>query len=222
MKRRRMDIVRGAVGLILCLAAASGIYYWELYGRNQMMTAEIVVLNQAVEAGDYIRESNVSIVRRPVEMLIDQPIDAPAAIVGMVAKHRIAANLQMDSRSFERTHLVPGEDEYVFKMPRDWVESLPSSLRRSDEIILYPVRTSHRTVASSQPAERGSEPLNDKYFRVAFVKNSANQEVTSTPEGTRLYGTSTVASIEIIVDLEAVDRMSALYSEGYRFIVMYR
>lgn len=222
MKRRRTDIIKGVLGLILCFAAVAGVYYWEIYGRDRIMTAQVVVLRQTLEAGEIVSADNLTVVRHPVEMLIENPVTDISEIDGLVAKHRIPSNMQMEKLSFEESELLPGPEEYIFKMPRDWIESLPSSLRRSDEVLLYPVK---RKIGQDVDQENQSDqetPFSNEYFRVAFVKNSANQEVTSVSEGTRLNGSSNVESVEIIAGLDSIEKMTALHAGGYRFIVMYR
>ncbi len=220
MKFKYSEVIKGIIGLVLCLASVLGIYYWESYGRTEFTKTEIVVLKESVKPLALITEEDLIFVKREVTTLIEDPIQEMTDILGKVSKHYIPGNSQLSSDFFEESGLMPADGEYIFQLPKDWIASVPSTLRRSDDAYIYPVKSSHG------PSETGKEHVLDeaaiKCLKIAFVKNQANKEVQSVGNSDRLDGTSTISSIEMIASLEDITLLNNYRKEGYKFMIMYR
>jgi hypothetical protein len=243
LRKGKTEIIKGIVGVLLCVCAVAGIYYWESYGRVRYEQTQILVLNQAVEPGELIKETYLSSVNRDKSILIKDPIRHEDEILGMVAKQYIPAGVQLSVLYFEENGLVPGEGEYIFRMPPDWIASYPSTLRRSDNVFLYPINEiAGKTSGSEGNIERAYEKSTNEVrlehaeiggeteetldpvecLRIAFVKNQSNQEVQSVGESGRLNGTSNIVSIELIANMESIKRLDVLHEAGYKFMVLYK
>jgi hypothetical protein len=128
-------------------------------------------------------------------------------------------------------------------MPPDWIASYPSTLRRSDNVFLYPINEiAGKTSGSEGNIERAYEKSTNEVrlehaeiggeteealdpvecLRIAFVKNQSNQEVQSVGESGRLNGTSNIVSIELIANMESIKRLDVLHEAGYKFMVLYK
>lgn len=218
MKKNKYELLKGIIGLLLCISAVAGIYYWETYGREEYVKEEIVVLKSSVKPMTVIKDEDLTLVKREKTGLIESPITDKSQIVGKVSKHFIPASGQLASEYFEDQNMLPSEGEYIFQMPSDWIATLPSTLRRSDDAYLYPVMFNdgqplNLTVSNKDPV---------KCLRIAFVRNQANQEVESVNASDRLVANSNISKIELIASIEDINELSSLHSEGYKFIVMYR
>lgn len=235
LKKGKSEIIKGMVGILLCMCAVAGIYYWESYGRVRYEQTQILVLRESVTPGDLIKENNLISVNRDQSILIKEAIKSKEEISGMVAKQYIPAGVQLSALYFEENGLVPDEGEYIFKMPSDWIASYPSTLRRSDKVLLYPInestgkKTSTDRVADKE--DKTDFDLADKDYkagdpveclRIAFVKNQSNQEVQSVGESGRLNGTSNIVSIELIADIESINRLDMLHEAGCKFMILYK
>jgi len=217
MRYRYSDILKGLIGLLLCLTAIAGIYYWETYGRVEFTNKEIVVLKESIKAQTLITESDLVTVKREISTLIEDPIINSHDIVGKVSKHYIPSNLQLSDAYFEEDELFPSDGEYIFQIPSEWIASCPSTLRRSDDAYIYPVIEGSSAEESEITEE---EPI--KCLKIAFVKNQSNQEVKSVGDSDRLDGTSTISTIEMIATIEDVQLLNQLRAKGYKFLIMYR
>ena len=223
MKRNKFEIIKGIIGLALCLIAVFGIYYWETYGRIEYSKRDVVVLSESVKALTVITPEHLVIVKRDVFDLISDAIVDPEYVIGKVSKHYIPGRIQLTSEFFEEEGMQPGEGEYIFKMPTDWIASLPSTLRRSDDAFLYPVRGSIGELNEElykSDLNESADPV--KCLKIAFVRNQSNQEVQSVGQSDRLDANSNISSIELIATLEDIDRLNEMREEGYKFIVMYK
>jgi len=229
MRHKYSEIFRGLVGIILCLAAVAGIYYWEVYGRTEFTKKDIMVLKESVKPLTYITEDHLVVVKREVTTLIEDPVIDARKIMGQVSKHYIPSNVQLSDVYFESPGLLPQEGEYIFQIPPDWIASVPSTLRRSDDAFIYPVKYSKSKVDTGTIAETvhlTPEQTVDadaiKCLKIAFVKNQANQEVQSIGKTDRLDGTSSISTIEMIATLDDVKLLNSYREEGYKFMIMYR
>ena len=218
MKKNKYELLKGMVGLLLCICAVAGIYYWETFGREEYVKEEIIVLKSSVKPMTVISDKDLTFVKREKSSLIESPITDKSQIIGKVSKHFIPARGQLASEYFEDQNMLPNEGEYIFQMPTDWIATLPSTLRRSDDAYLYPVKFNDgksldHTVSNKDPV---------KCLRIAFVRNQSNQEVESVNASDRLVANSNISKIELIASIEDINELSKLHSEGYKFIVMYR
>ncbi|MBC8386614.1 MAG: hypothetical protein H8E13_00990, partial [Actinobacteria bacterium] len=57
---------------------------------------------------------------------------------------------------------------------------------------------------------------------VAYLKDSANREVVTISEEERYDGSSKIASLEIIAELEDISYLKDLAENSYRFIILYK
>lgn len=219
MKRNRFEVVKGILGIVLCMSAVFGIYYWESYGRVEYTMQDVVVLKEAVKPLTMIETDHLMIVKRDITALMDDAIHNPDDIIGKVSKHFIPGNVQLASEFFAEEGLLPGEGEYIFQMPSDWIASMPSTLRRSDNAFLYPVKKVNDEYEQVQ-SSAAAEPV--KCLRIAFVRNQSNQEVQSVGHSDRLDANSNISTIELIATIDDVDQLNEMRRDGYKFIVMYK
>jgi len=237
MRKSKIEWLKGALGLILCVSAVIGIYYWETYGRIEYTKKDVIVLKESVQALTVINEDHLTIEKRDRGDLVSDAVTNKNELVGKVAKHFIPAKSQLVDVYFEEEGLIPRDGEYIFQLPKGWIASMPSTLRRSDDAYLYPIRSSGginqaeskdgltKNVINEDYVEVGSNQLNNspiKCLKIAFVKNQSNQEVTTVSEFGRLDANSTIATIEVIATLKDINQLNALRKAGYSFIVMYR
>lgn len=132
----------------------------------------------------------------------------------------------------------------ISQIPREWILSVPDTLRRGDDIVLYSAfydtellaqlqkkqtATSNSdksdtntaknpaSVTSGQPSE--FEQL--LQTKVAYVKDGANREVVTVSNGDRIDGSSVIGSVEIITTAEEFEKIEEKIQLGHRFVLMY-
>lgn len=232
---RRFDRLKGILGIFLAILAVAGIYIWERWGRENLTTEEILVFCEDIPAHTVILPNHLKMIRRQTQNLMNNPIHNKKEVVGRMSKHFIPANTALSPLYFENSDLIPKDGEYIFQMPRDWIQSCPSTLRRSDDAYLYPVWTKKeeaphekneapnigRTVRRKNGSlKKDAKPIH--CLKIAFVKNQSNQEVQSIGAGPRLNGTSTISSVELIATLKDIKSLETYHDQGYKFMILYR
>ncbi len=200
-----MRLMKPLVGVLLILAAAGGLIYWELQGRQMVMQEKVLVTARGVNQGEFVTRDMFSVVGIDHNNIITGALGEKSLdrLEGQYAKHAIPQNAQitMDYFSGESHELKKGES--VFSLKPGWIDSRSSSVRKSDLIEIYDAR--------------GETLLG--MFKVAFVKDNSDKEITST-DGVRddslsilerTNATGYISNIEIITTVKK-------YSELVKFI----
>ncbi|GMQ60823.1 SAF domain-containing protein [Vallitalea maricola] len=221
------NFMKGLVGIILIVIAIGSIFYWEVYGRESLLFKDIVVLTKDVNKNEVITKDMVQIQKREESTLIDKVILDPNKIIGKAANNYIPKGVQLVEKYFENPNLVLDEDEYIFKIPLEWIKAFPDSLRRGDEIYFYEVskgtenyNSTEGEIAINNKKALEKDPITNA--TVAYVKDSANREVITLSDEERYNGSSKINEIEIITDLETVNLLRDSVNNDKVFIIMYQ
>ncbi|MCT4687473.1 SAF domain-containing protein [Vallitalea sp.] len=221
------NFMKGLMGIILIVIAIGSIFYWEVYGRESLLFKDIVVLTKDVNKNEVITKDMVQIHKREENTLIDKVILDPNKIIGKAANNYIPKGVQLVEKYFENPSLVLDEDEYIFKIPLEWIKAFPDSLRRGDEIYFYEVskgtenyNSTEVEIAVNNKKALEKQPITNA--TVAYVKDSANREVITLSDEERYNGSSKINEIEIITDLETVNLLRDSVNNDKVFIIMYQ
>ncbi|QUH29182.1 SAF domain-containing protein [Vallitalea guaymasensis] len=221
------NFMKGLMGIILIVIAIGSIFYWEVYGRESLLFKDIVVLTKDVNKNEVITKDMVQIQKREENTLIDKVILDPNKIIGKAANNYIPKGVQLVEKYFENPNLVLDEDEYIFKIPLEWIKAFPDSLRRGDEIYFYEVgkgtenyNSTEGEIAVNNKKALEKDPITNA--TVAYVKDSANREVITLSDEERYNGSSKINEIEIITDLETVNLLRDSVNNDKVFIIMYQ
>lgn len=220
--------LKGLIGIALIIAAIGGIFFWENFGRQAFLYKQIVVLNKDTEKNTVITKDMISLEKRDESLLIPNAVTDPSQIIGLKAKQYIPKGLELSKRFFDKAQMVLKKDEYIAKIPDDWIYAFPQSLRRTDHVFFYPIKSEKEKtepIAYSNGStftsamNRDLKPLTDA--TVAYVKDANNREVIDTGIE-RMDGSSNIASIEIITDKQKIDILKIYREAGYGFIIFYQ
>lgn len=219
MKKGIWNTLKGVLGVLLLVGVGFGIFYWESYGREQMIYGDVLLLKEDVKERTIITEDLLVIGKRDHKNIIEDAITDPVQVVGLETKHFIPKNSQLVGNYFESPDLVLNEDQFIFRIPNDWLKSYPSTLRRKDRAYFYPVEK-ERTEIDLSEVKHLSDSICD--MTVAYVKDGGNKEVLSESNDDRLDGSSTVSSIELIATMKEVNLLRYYQKRGFEFIVLYQ
>lgn len=238
-KQKFKSYVFSLIGVILLIATITGFVFWETRGREWALYSKVVVLNKDVYKGTLITGDMISVV--PVERLsiIDESISNPDLILGKEARHFIPAYTQLHPFYFEAPALVLRPDQFIAKIPKDWIYAVPGTLRRSDKVVFYAVNPDNDARIHSEPRTQmdgGPVPTLTTYQDVpaqiasgrpfyetvvAYVKDSANREVRTVSKEDRFDANANISMVEIVVTLEELRMLENAYNQGKKFIIMY-
>lgn len=212
--------IKGLIGILLIFMAISLIFYWENYGREQLLYHEVIVAKEDIYRNGKITKDNISILKLEETAIPSKAVLSLKDIIGKEVKQFIPQNAVIDYRYLADEGMTLAQNQFIFRIPNEWLQSCPGSLRRGDDIDLCAI----------QPIEEGDEEaavdtmLPSIKLKVAYVKDSGNREVKNAENQKleRLDGTSNISSIEVIVKKDDVKKMQEIYDDGYKFLVLYR
>ncbi len=213
--------VKGIIGILLIIMAVSLIFYWENFGREQLLYKEVIIAKQDIYRNDWITKDNISVIKLEESAIPKEAVSKLKDIMGKEAKQFIPQNAVIDLRYLTDRGMTLAQNQFIFRIPNDWIQSYPGSLRRGDDIYLYPVK----------PIEGlEEEPINLETtlsligLKVAYVKDSGNREVKNIENQKleRLDGTSNINFIEVIITKNKVKRLQEIYDDGYKFLMLYQ
>jgi len=224
------------LGMVFVLAAIASVYFWETRGRQHFLYREVIVLAQSVKAGTTITADMLDIKSIDEDTIIEEAIVDKRSIIGKRAAHFIPKYSQLNQIYFEDENIVLKTDEYIFTIPEEWIITLPNSLRSGDIIYFYPVKMpdekdesketggSERKVSEKDVSDISKEAVEDYILEsvVAYLKDSGNREVVTVSEEERYDGSSKIASLEIIAELEDISYLQDLAENNYKFIILYK
>jgi len=200
-----MNRLKSIIGIGLIILAVSGLVYWEMDGRERLLTDMVLVANQDIPKDGIITTAMIS----SLDVMHNQKIrgaiepEFAAQLINQRARQFIPQKAQLTLDFFYKDEFYLKADESIYVIKPDWISMLSSSVRQGDWVSLY--------------TEDGLTKLGS--FQVAFVKDAAIREVKTSVAGegefpeksrpavsqdaflSRVDGTSVATHIEIIATL---------------------
>ncbi|NLO34095.1 MAG: hypothetical protein GX117_12220, partial [Candidatus Hydrogenedentes bacterium] len=156
---------KNIAGILIIILGAALIFGWEFYGREKFTYKPALVLVSSVEKGQLITSNVLAEKKFPQEALVEgsMVLADVGQLVGKVARHHMPTNAQITAKDVYADGLFIKGNESIYKIPSKWISSVSSSVRRGDTVVIYDV-TGLRMIGE---------------FRVAFVKDSSEREITN-------------------------------------------
>lgn len=248
----RKHTVLSIIGILITIVCASVAVLWETVGREAYLYQDVLVAAKDINKGDIIDSSCLTYIKLEESKIINNPIKSPDEIISLAAKHYIPKYSQLTGDFFDDPNLVLKNDEFVFKVPNDWVAAVPSSIRRKDTVIFYEIPGKYISYSYTSDGDQlssiNSTPYSvsyDDWLRdlthgtidtkydgkvqsplfsctVAYVKDSSNREVVNVGSYERYDGSAQISSIEIIITLKELRAMELALENGSKLIILNR
>lgn len=207
--RRFLSYFIPALGLIIIVVVLTLIWFWETTGREHFLYEEKLVLNQDVEKGVLIEESMLTYRSFEKSKLFADAIYDINEIVGLESTNYIPQGTLLHKRFFSSTKVKLSVNQYIFRIPNDWIYSMPNTLRKQDKISFY-IFGEH---------SNSNEILFDT--EVAYVKDSMNREIVSVSKRDRIDGTGIIAEVSVVLTLDKIEKLTELVMAGNKIIILY-
>lgn len=221
MKKGFLNTLKGILGIVILCGFGVGLVYWETYGREALIYEDVLTLTKSVQKNTVIEEDMITVIKTESAKMIEGAIVDPKQIIGLETKNYIPAKAQLCSAYFDKANMVMGPNEFIFKIPNDWLATYPTSLRRKDNAVIQAIGSK-----SAENNEFIGGLVEGKLFKttIAYVKDSANKEVTDMvdTEVERKDATSNPSSVEIIINQTQLDTMKNYIARGYTFAIVYQ
>ena len=207
--RRILNFIIPLIGLLLIVLVLSLIWFWETAGRDHFLYEQRLALTQDTERGTVIDASMLAYYSFEKKIIFDEALKDPSEVVGLEAASFIPKGTLLHQRYFEPTAVELLEDQYVVRLPADWIYSMPNTLRRKDSISLYVIGR-----------QEGSSEILFK-TEVAYVKDSMNREIVDASRRDRLDGTGVISEISLVLTLDQLQQLEGVIRENNKVIIMY-
>jgi len=221
---------KGITGIVIMFIAIISTYLWVTYGQAKLQSASILVAQNDIPKGTVITDASkyFKVDRVNFNSIANGALkpDQINMINGRIVENFIPTNGQIVEQSFSNNSLILKENEFIFKLPPTWVYTIPSSIRRGDEISIYEIdgKIENRLNAGESLDMILTKGKAESILEttVVFVKDSSNREVIDTDGNERLDGTSQVSAVEIICTREDTQIIENSIINGKKLVVVYR
>lgn len=243
MDKRKIQRLRGILGIVLMISFLVVIYLWESIGREKLLYENALVASSDINKGDVIKKEMVGYMKLEENKFTKDSIRDPNLVIGKQATHFIPAKSQIHKTYIDDAVIVAKKNESIFRIPNDWLVAIPASIRRKDEISFYAINqdklNSKVNVTyeqeNSENKSKGNislyvdkqevSQLPDKKIldtTVAFVKDSGNREVVDVGDKERFNGSSQVNSLEILATEDQIQQLKDYVSKGNKLLVVFK
>ncbi len=209
----KFKILRPVLGIILVLLSILAMFWWENWGRETLFMESVMVASNDIKIGKVINEKDFIEVKNIKERNISGAISPNNfhKIKGLISKQYIPKLSQVNSNMFSEKEKILKEEQSIFPIKEEWIDSRSSSLRKGDVIDIFD--------------ENGELYIGT--FKVAYVKDSNEQEVVGTEQNIseeilqRNFSSSIISSVEIITSLDEYKKIRLLVEEqDIKFLII--
>lgn len=200
--------VIASLAFVISIALVAALYYVDHAYATQINIEEIVVAKTFIPANTVLAKEHLVIKKYPKIAITDEMRRTEAELVGLETNVPIGKDNVIYIWQTSKQSLNPKDNEIIVKIPKDYLLSVPGSLRRGDMV----------TITANDPDSKESFVVFDN-IRVAYVKQGANAEVVSVQqpnaqgvvsptsnkeayEQYRFNASGVVADIELLLTLE--------------------
>ena len=191
------------LGVLLIVFAVAALAYWEIDGRERVVTKKVLVAGEDIAEGELITRNMLNVVSAMPETVIAgafAPSDI-ARIEGKEALRPIEKNQQISELLLGEPNKKTVDRLSPFLIKSDWIDSRSSSLRRGDIVSIY--------------SRDGSYYVGD--YEILFVKDIGDKEITDEWQRDireRTHGSGIIDHLEILTDIEGYKKIVRFIDES--------
>ncbi|MDA8213564.1 MAG: SAF domain-containing protein [Clostridia bacterium] len=213
------------VSISLILGAIGAVILWEAYLDDLINTKEVVVATTTLEKNAVIGKADVKLARIPIDQVPENAITDPNKTIGKETAFIIRKGQQIVTDTIDFEGIVPNSDQVIVPIPKEWLVTVPGSLRRKDKVNIYEVpnkELAHKITADFTGLAGNNKPTISN-VTVAYAKDPSNQEVKPAEQSKlRIDATGTISDLELVLTDEQLNSLKLKALEGYKFIVAYK
>lgn len=213
------------VSISLILGAIGAVILWEAYLDDLINTKEVVVATTTLEKNAVIGKADVKLARIPLDQVPENAITDPNKTIGKETAFIIRKGQQIVTDTIDFEGIVPNSDQVIVPIPKEWLVTVPGSLRRKDKVNIYEVpnkELAHKITADFTGLAGNNKPTISN-VTVAYAKDPSNQEVKPAEQSKlRIDATGTISDLELVLTDEQLNSLKLKALEGYKFIVAYK
>ncbi|MFZ3171533.1 MAG: SAF domain-containing protein [Carboxydocellales bacterium] len=230
MKRYLNTIV--SLGLIL--GAIGALIVWETYLDDLINTKEVLVAANTLEKNTVVGKKDIKLAKVAIEQLAENAITDPKLTIGKETAFIIRKGQQIIIDALDIDGVVPNADQIIVPIPKEWLISIPGSLRRKDKVNIYEMPTINLTGGLNKAlGEEEASSVNNyltgngrpivENIAVAYAKDPSNQEVKPAEQSKlRIDATGIISDLELVLTDQQLNLLKNKALQGYKFILAYK
>lgn len=195
----KLKMLRPVIGVTLIVLSVAALIWWENTGRRDFTMESVIVAAEHIGKGEVIGENHFTEIRAMEETMVRGAITPKnfKKIEGNVANQSIPKGAQVTKGMFVKKDQILKEGNSIFLIKESWIDNRSSSLRKGDTIDILD--------------ESGNLYMGT--FKVAYVKDSDEQEVVGTEENLneevlqRDFSSGVISHVEIIAGLDEYEKI---------------
>lgn len=213
--------VLAIIAVVLFLLAIGYVVLYEFVLRERINREDVIVVTRNIEYNEIITAEDLTFVAIQRDRTTPDMIRDPNEILDKRAVSYIPQAAFLTESMLDSAELISEETERFVSIPNSWIESIPGSLRRLDDIDIWLVDNRTGEEVTKRSFSTGTPFLTNK--KVAYVKNARNAEVVGTlsPDD-RLDAESSLHELEIIASEEEIRLLKEAYESGYKLLMTYK
>lgn len=146
MKKFKLQNFLFVAGILIMILGFGIVILWESIGREAYLYKDVIAVNTDISKGSVVTDSMLTVMKIEESKIITGAIKDKSEISGLAAKQFIPKNSQLNKSFFDKAGTVLNKDQYIFKVPNEWIVAVPSSIRRKDTAYFYEI--DYRTLES--------------------------------------------------------------------------
>ncbi|UJF32549.1 CpaB family protein [Paenibacillus hexagrammi] len=162
---RRRSLLISAISAILAGCIVYGVYRLQLKQIELQQTVQVAVPVDFIRAGTYVTADMVALKAVQQGSVTEDMITDLSEVVDKETVLPLGKQEPILRWKMNRYHLLPGERESTFQIPKEYVLSVSNGIRAGDRVRVY--------LSSSE----GSRRLFEQEITVASVKTASNVEI---------------------------------------------
>lgn len=206
-----------SIGLVII--AVGGLFVWDFYLDKRLNTKEVVVAVRTLDKNSILTKEDLKFERLRIEQIPDSAITNPNEVIGRETAFVISKGLPLVTYLIDFEGVVPNDNQLIVPIPKDWVVSVPGSLRRKDKVNLFEIP--NKDIKDLNYKLSKNPLLSD--IVVAYAKDSSNQEVKPTKnDQLRIDATGIISDLELVLTYDQLDMLKSKALEGYKYLIAYK
>jgi hypothetical protein len=222
------------VSLGLILGAIGALIVWETYLDDLINTKEVLVAANTLEKNTVVGKKDIKLAKVAIEQLAENAITDPNLTIGKETAFIIRKGQQIIIDAIDIDGVVPNADQIIVPIPKEWLISIPGSLRRKDKVNIYEMPIINLTGGLNKAlGEEEASSVNNyltgngrpivENIAVAYAKDPSNQEVKPAEQSKlRIDATGIISDLELVLTDQQLNLLKNKALQGYKFILAYK
>jgi hypothetical protein len=222
MKSNFSPKVKSIIAFGLMIISVLGLIFWFNVGQQKFVYKTVIQAAVDIPKGTVITDAMLKEGKVEDTAFVKDAIKDKKEIIGFSSIYDISINEQFTKKSLDNPGIVLNQDQKIFKVPKDWIITFPSSIRRKDKAYFYVIdsKVVGEVKNLQQPVNVTVTPTNGTNVQNGFqmTASTGTKDVEKYIENfSNPYYTTTVVYVKDSANREIVDVGTNDNNKGERY-----